>query len=80
MGYDVDTKARSMAVRDGLIAALTPATIWQRVGGNVALTAWPKTTTDGHFTYPVDLALARYQLSKTTRHSGLVHYSTTMPP
>ncbi|MBI1299937.1 hypothetical protein GC175_33860 [bacterium] len=75
MGYDVDTKARSTAVRDGLIAALTPATIWQRVGGNAALTAWPKTTADGHFTYPVDLALARYQLGKTTRHSVLVHYS-----
>jgi hypothetical protein len=75
MGYDIDTKARSTAVRDGLIAALTPATIWQRVGGNASLTAWAKTRADGYFTYPVDLALARYQTGKTTRHSVLVHYS-----
>lgn len=74
MGYNVDTKARSTGVRDGLIAALTPATIWQRVGGNASLTAWAKTTADGYFTYPVDLALARYQTGKTVRHSVLVHY------
>lgn len=75
MGYDVDTKARSTAVRDGLIASLTPATVWQQVGSNAVLTAWPKTTANGYFSYPVDLALARYQLGKATRHSVLVHYS-----
>jgi hypothetical protein len=74
MGYDVDTKARSSGVRDGLIAALSPETVWQRVGGNATLTAWTKTTADGYFTYPVDLALARYQMDKTVRHSVLVHY------
>ena len=39
------------------------------------LTAWTSTTADGYFTYPVDLALARYQTGKTVRHSVLVHYS-----
>jgi hypothetical protein len=75
MGYDIDTKARSTGVRDGLIAALTAETVWQRVGGNASLTAWAKTTADGYFTYPVDLALARYHTGKTVRYSVLVHYS-----
>ena len=74
MGYDVVTKARSTGVRDRLIAATSPETEWQRVGGNATLTAWTKTTADGYFTYPVDLALARYQMDKTVRHSVLVHY------
>lgn len=74
MGYDVDTKARSTGVREGLIAALSSETDWQRVGGNATLTAWANTTADGYFTYPVDLALARYQTGKTVRHSVLVHY------
>lgn len=74
MGYDVDTKARSIGVRDDLIAALSPETTWQRVGGNASLTAWANTTADGYFTYPVDLALARYQTGETVRHSVLVHF------
>jgi hypothetical protein len=74
MGYDVDTKARSTGVRDGLVAALSPETVWQRVGGNASLTAWTDTTAEGYFTYPVDLALARYQTGKTQRHSVFVHY------
>ncbi len=74
MGYDVDTKARSTRVRDDLIAALTPDTVWQRVGGNASLTAWAKTTANGYFPYPVDLALARYQTGQTVRHSVLVHF------
>lgn len=74
MGYDIDTKARSTGVQDRLIAALTPETAWQRVGRNASLTAWTKTTADSYFTYPVDLALARYQTGKTVRHSMLVHY------
>ena len=77
MGYTLDTKARSRGVRDGLIAALSPETVWQRVGGNAMLTAWTGTTANGYFTYPVDLALARYQTGKNVRHSVLVHYSDT---
>ena len=75
MGYDVDIKARSTGVRDGLLAALSPESVWQRVGGNAMLTAWTATTADGYFIYPVDLALARYQTGTTVRHSVLVHYS-----
>jgi hypothetical protein len=74
MGYDLDTKARSTGVRDSLIDALSPETVWQQVGGNATLTAWANTTAGGYFTYPVDLALARYQTGKSVRHAVLVHY------
>ena len=74
MGYEIDTKARSTGVRDHLLDALTPETVWQPVGGNASLTAWANTTAGDYFTYPVDLALARYQLGETTRHAVLVHY------
>lgn len=74
MGYEVVTKARSTGVRDRLIAATSPETEWQRVGGNASLTAWADTTADGYFTYPVNLALARYQTGKSVRYSVLVHY------
>lgn len=74
MGYDIDTKARSTSVRDGMIATLSPETIWQRVGRNALLTAQVHTKADGYFTYPVDLALARYQTGKSVRHSVLVHF------
>ena len=74
MGYDLLTKARSSGVRDRLIAAVTPETVWQRVGRNATITAWTNTTADGHFTYPVNLALTRYQTGKTVRHAVLIHY------
>lgn len=74
MGYDIDTKARSTAVRDRMMAALSDETVWQRVGGNALLTAQAHTQADGYFTYPVDLALARYQTGKSVRHSLLVHF------
>jgi hypothetical protein len=74
MGYDVDTKARSSRVRDKLLGATSSETCWQPVGRNASLTAWPRTTADGYFAYPVDLALARYQLGNTLRHAVLLHY------
>jgi len=74
MGYDVDTKARSSRVRDKLLGATSSETCWQSVGSNASLTAWPRTTADGYFPYPVDLALARYQLGNTLRHAVLLHY------
>jgi hypothetical protein len=73
MGYDLYTKARSAHLPNRLAAAVTPASLWQRVGGNATLTAWTKTTVDDHFIYPLNVALARYQTGETTRHAVLVH-------
>jgi hypothetical protein len=74
MGYDVYTKARSTHLTAQLVAAVTPATPWQRVGANATLTACASTTVDDYFIYPVNLALARYQTGETVRHAVLLHY------
>jgi hypothetical protein len=74
MGYDIYTKARSAKISSLLAAADAPDRCWQRVGGNASLTAWSDTTADGHFIYPVNVALARYTIGNTIRHAFLVHY------
>jgi hypothetical protein len=74
MGYDLYTKSRSTAVRKTLTQSLCTETTWQRVGGNASLTAWPATTVNGHFAYPLDVALAHYQTGDTRRRSVLLHY------
>jgi hypothetical protein len=74
MGYDIYTKAHSAHLPAQLTAALTPDQRWQQVGGNATLTAWSDTTVDGHFLYPVNVALARYATGETVRHAVLVHY------
>jgi hypothetical protein len=74
MGYDLYTKARSAHLPNRLAAAVTPASLWQRVGGNATLTAWINTTVDDHFIYPLNVALARYQTGETARQAVLVHY------
>ena len=74
MGYDLYTKARSPQVRDTLTAALTPECIRQQVGGNATLVAWPQTTVNDYFAYPVDVALAHYQTGETERRAVLIHY------
>lgn len=74
MGYDIYLKAHTAAVRDRLLATVTPETVWQRVGGNAELTAWSATTVAAAFTYPLNVALARYHTGETTRHAILLHY------
>lgn len=74
MGYEVYLKSRASAVRDRLLAAVTPETTWQRVGGNAELTAWSATTVADAFIYPMNVALARYQTGDSMRHAVLLHY------
>lgn len=74
MGYDVYLKSRAAAVRDHLLVAVTPETVWQRVGSNAELTAWSATTVGDAFIYPMNVALARYHTGETTRHAVLLYY------
>ena len=74
MGYDIYTKSRSSTVREALFASLSSETLWRRVGGNASLTAWPDTTVQDYFTYPLNVALAHYQLGSAVRHSVLLHF------
>lgn len=74
MGYDLYSKGRSPTVRTALRAAITPETPWTRVGRNACLVAWPTTTVDDYFLYPLDVALVQYQLGDTQRHAVLLHF------
>ena len=74
MGYDLYTKARSTGVRDKLMAAVTPDSRWERVGGNATMTAWSESTVDDYFRYPVNVALAQYQMGERNKHAVFVHY------
>ena len=74
MGYDIYTKARTTQIPSLREVAARPECDWRRVGGNAHLTAWANTTVDGHFIYPVDVALARYTTGDTERHALLIHY------
>jgi len=73
MGYELYTKPFSHRITERLKTELTSQTTWQPVGGNAALTAWAAKTV-GQYSYPLDVALARYQLGETVRHSALLHY------
>lgn len=74
MGYDIYLKSHATVVCDRLLAAVTPETAWQRVGGNAELTTWSATTVATAFTYPLKVALARYYTGETTRHAVLFYY------
>lgn len=77
MGYDVYTRGRFPKVRDVLSAGLTADTDWLRVGGNADMTAWPNTTVDGYFAYPIDVALLHYHTGDTVQRATLLHYGQT---
>jgi len=77
MGYDIYTRGRFPVVRDALSAATTPETNWTQVGANATMTAWAKTTVDGYFAYPLDVALLRYQTGDTVQRATLLHYGET---
>ena len=74
MGYDIYTKSRSTKVRDTLSHDSNPDVPAQRVGGNATLSAWAATTVDDYYTYPMNVALAKYQTGDTSRRSVLLHF------
>jgi hypothetical protein len=76
MGYDIYSKGRSTVVRDTLRAGMTLETKWTQVGGNGHLTAWSHTTVNGHYIYPLNVALAHYQTGDTSRHAVLLHFGS----
>jgi len=76
MGYDIYTKGMSTAVRDTLNAMVTSTTSWTQVGGNARMTAWSHTTVNGHYIYPLNVALAHYQTGDSVRRSVLLHFGS----
>jgi len=74
MGYEIFTKDRGTKAKEMLTASLTPDTAWHTVGRNASMTTVPSTTLNGTFTYPLNVALLRYHIRDTVRHSLLLHY------
>lgn len=77
MGYEVYTRGRFPTVRDALSASVVPETEWTQVGRNATMTAWPDTTVDGYFVYPLDVALLHYQTGDSIQRATLLHYGQT---
>lgn len=74
MGYDIYTKSRSTSVRQKLQDQLLPDQALQSVGRNANMYGWSSTTVNDYFTYPVNLALARYTLGERCKHAVFLHY------
>ena len=56
---------------------MTDETDWLQVGGNAHMTAWPNTTVDGYFAYPLDVALLHYHTGDAIQRATLLHYGQT---
>jgi hypothetical protein len=76
MGYDIYSKGKSTTVQATLSAMVTSATKWTQVGGNARMTAWSHTTVDGHYLYPLNVALAHYQTGDSLRRAVLLHFGS----
>jgi len=79
MGYEVLTKPFSHWVTENLKRDLCENTLWQPVGTNADMTAWPDRTL-ANYRYPLNVALARYHLGDTLRYSAFLHYGSDPLP
>ena len=79
MGYEILTKPFSHRVTEALKRELSPNTAWQWVGNNAEMTAWPDKDV-ANYAYPLNVALARYYLGDTLRHSAFLHYGSDPMP
>lgn len=70
---DINQAAHPL-VKDQAVAPACLATTRQPVGRNASLVAWPATTVNDAFTYPLNVVLARYQIGDSQRHAVLLDY------
>jgi hypothetical protein len=73
MGYELYTKPFSHRVTETFKNQVVANTAWQSVGSNADMTAWADKNV-GKYSYPLNVALARYHLGDTVRHSLFLHY------
>lgn len=73
MGYELYTKPFSHRVTKSLKSELSPTHLPEAVGRNAHMIAWPDRLI-GKYSYPLNVALARYQLGDTLRHTTFLHY------
>jgi hypothetical protein len=75
MGYEVYTKPHSHRVVDYLRQQVDDQTTWERVGANAELVAWPGMQLRG-CPYPLDVALERFHIGQSLKHSALCHFGS----
>jgi hypothetical protein len=73
MGYEIYTKPHSRWVTAGLKKEVGDEMTWTWVGHNAEMLAWSEKTLP-NFPYPMDVALERFYIGSTLKHSALLHY------
>jgi hypothetical protein len=73
MGYELYTKPFSTWLTPRLKKRVRKQTQWTRVGRNAEMIAW-KNESIPDFPYPMDVALERFHIGQTHRHTGLIHF------
>ena len=71
LGYDLETKSGNPALVQALLARLTPATVWTRVGKNAEMVGW----TDYQLStcpYPLTVGLERFHTPQGLKYAVLL--------
>ena len=75
MGYDLFTKPYSHHLVTILKGYLSEQTQWSRVGANAEMVAWSNFQLKA-CPYPLNVALERFYIGKTRKHSALLHFGS----
>jgi len=73
LGYEVYTKPYGAWLRADLKRQTNDKTEWTRVGKNAEMVAWAAQLVS-KCPYPLDVALERFYIGDTLKHSVLIHY------
>jgi hypothetical protein len=76
MGYEVYVKLHNHKIVQMLKKSITSETVWTRVGHNAEMVAWADMHLQ-HCAYPLEIALERFYIGQTQKHSALAHFGTT---
>jgi hypothetical protein len=76
MGYEVYVKLHNHKIVQMLKKQVTTETTWMRVGDNAEMIVWSGMQLQ-HCPYPLDIALERFYIGQTHKHSALAHFGET---
>lgn len=74
-GYDLETKSANPAVAAALLARLTPATSWTRVGQKAEMVSWTHYTLSS-CPYPMSVGLERFHTPDGPKYAVLLRNET----
>ncbi len=76
MGYELYVKLHNHKIVEKLKQSVTPETTWTRVGNNAEMVGWSEMQLQ-NCPYQLDIALERFYIGKTQKHSALAHFGST---